>query len=117
MVTDNPGVHYWSIRNFAFPKVIPFASLEQLCRLNQYNNLYGQSRIGVNQETEYQFNGEKIALVSADDGACRVGTGEPDSNGTYPESQLKIVDGRPRPPHRQPHVNPTEQRCEEPDYD
>ena len=95
MVRDNPGVESWSITNFAFPKVIPFASLEQFCRLRQYHDLYGQSRIGINQETEYQVNGEKVAIVSTDNGVCRVGIGEQDSNGSYPESQIKIVDGRP----------------------
>ena len=95
MVRNNPGIEYWSITNFAFPKVIPFASLEQFCRLRQYHDLYGQSRIGINQETEYQVNGEKVAIVSTDNGVCRVGIGEQDSNGSYPESQIKIVDGRP----------------------
>ena len=32
---------------------------------------------------------------NAIEGVCRIGTGKPDSNGTYPESQVKIVDGRP----------------------
>ena len=99
MVRDNPSIEHWNIGSFAFPKVTPFASLEQFCRLGQHYGPYGQSRIVVNQETEHQFNGEKVAIVStdigADNGACRVGIGEPDSNGSYPESQVKIVDGRP----------------------
>ena len=37
-----------------------------------------------------------MVRVSKDNGVCRVGTGEPDSNGSYPESQIKIVDGRPQ---------------------
>ena len=96
MVRDNPGIEHWNIGSFAFPKVIPFASLEQFCRLRQYDPYDGQSRIGINQETEYQVNGEKVAIVSSDNGVCRVGIGEPDSNGSYPESQIKIVDGRPQ---------------------
>ena len=88
MIRDNPGVESWNIKNFAFPKVIPYASLEQFCRIGKI--------AGGNEDTEYQFNGEKMVRVSKDNGVCRVGTGEPDSNGSYPESQIKIVDGRPQ---------------------
>ena len=87
IVRNNPGVESWNITNFAFPKVIPYASLEQFCRIG---------KIGGNQDTEYQFNGEKMVRVSKDNGVCRIGTGKPDSNGNYPESQIKIVDGRPQ---------------------
>ena len=88
MIRDNPGVEHWDIRNFAFPRVIPYASLEQFCRIGKI--------AGGNEDTEYQFNGEKIVRVSKDNGVCRIGTGEPDSNGNYPESEVKIVDGRPQ---------------------
>ena len=53
MVRDNPGVEYWSVANFAFPRVITYASLGQFCRLG---------KIGGNQDTEYHFNREKMAL-------------------------------------------------------
>ena len=101
MVRDNPGIEYWSITNFAFPKVISFASLEQLCRLGQYYSPYGQSRIGSNRigdtkEIEYQVDGEKAVIVSEDEGTCQVSVGEPNSNGFYPESQVKKVDGGPQ---------------------
>ena len=86
MVMDNPGVESWDISNFALPKVIPFASLEQFCRVGQI--------AGGSQDTKYQFNGEKMVRVSKDNGVCRIGTGEKNSNGAYPESQIKIVDGR-----------------------
>ena len=88
MVMDNPGVESWDISNFAFPKVIPYASLEQFCRIGKI--------AGGSQDTKYQFNGKKMVRASKDNGVCRIGTGEPDSNGSYPESQIKIVDGRPQ---------------------
>ena len=88
MVRNTPGVESWNIKNFAFPKVIPYASLEQFCRIGKI--------AGGNEDTEYQFNGEKIVRLSKDNGVCRVGTGEPDSNGNYPESEVKIIDGRPQ---------------------
>ena len=77
------------------PKIIPFASLEQLCRIHpSYQPFAGRD----NPEQEYSINGEKVAIVDkSKTGACQVGIGEPDSNGNYPESQIKIVDGRPEP--------------------
>ena len=88
MIRNTPDVEQWNISNFRFPRVIPYASLEQFCRIGQI--------AGGNEDTEHQFNGEKMVRVSKDNGVCRIGTGEPDSNGSYPESQIKIVDGRPQ---------------------
>ena len=90
IVRNNPSVESWNITNFAFPKVIPFASLEQVCRVRP--SFDGSDE----PKPEYQVNGEKVATVSRDNGVCRVGIGEPNSNGNYPESQIKIVDGRPQ---------------------
>ena len=90
IVRNNPNVESWNITNFAFPKVIPFASLEQVCRVRP--SFGGSDK----PKPEYQVNGEKVATVSRDNGVCRVGIGELNSNGNYPESQIKIVDGRPQ---------------------
>ena len=90
MIRDNPGVESWDLKNFAFPEVIPFASLEQFCQVSKSHD----ARL-TGQKIEYQFNGEKIVQVSKDNGVCRVGTGEPNFSGGYPESQIKIIDGRP----------------------
>ena len=89
IVRNTPNVESWDINNFRFPRVIPYASLEQFCRIGQI--------AGGSQNTEYQFNGEKMVRLSKDNGVCRIGTGEPDSNGNYPESEVKIADGRPEP--------------------
>ena len=90
MVRDNPGIRRWSIWGFTFPEAVPLQSLEQRCRgqliLRPWEN---------DENAELQFNGEKATLVSKEDEVCRIGIGEPDSHGDYPESQIKIVDGRP----------------------
>ena len=65
------------------------ASLEQFCRLKRD---FG----GVSSLPEYYFGGQRIKLQSKDYGVCWVGVGEPGPNGSYPESQIKIVDGRPQ---------------------
>ena len=89
MIRNAPGVESWDIENFTFPRVIPYASLEQFCRVHLDHGIRENDGRPV-----FQVNGERVAKVSNDNGVCRVGTGEPDKHGDYPESQIKIVDGR-----------------------
>ena len=63
------------------------ASLEQFCRLER--------DFGGDPQPKYHVNDERVSLISIDNRVCRVGVGEPGPNNIYPESQIKIVDGRP----------------------
>ena len=85
---NNPNVKRWDIYNFSLAEEMPLASLEQFCSLNR--------NFGGNHDPRYSVGGEPVSLKSEDvHGVCRVGVGEPGPNGIYPESQIKIVDGRP----------------------
>ncbi len=84
---NNPNVKRWDIYKFSLAEEMPLASLEQFCSLNR--------NFGGNHDPRYSVGGEPVSLRSKDYGVCRVGVGEPGPNGSYPESQIKIVDGRP----------------------
>ena len=90
---NNPNVENWHIEQFSLAEEMPMASLEQFCRLER--------EFGTPNDPKYSVNGEPVHLISKDSqSVCRVGVGEPRRTNSgyrdgYPESQIKIVDGRP----------------------
>ena len=96
LLKDSPSVESWSVDLFQPVEEMPLATLEQLCRINSGSSSsfwHGKITEGTARGIQYYVDGEKVSVISKNQGTCRVGIGEPGPNEGFPESQVKIIDG------------------------